>query len=173
MYQTRTRASPSKLHAKPNAPHLIGNVSWDAWSQAIKKCLNDENVYFALHEETPYKSEEDLPTARDLRKNPLVNTWVAQTQDEEANSTSSKVQRRKYAEEVKNDFNELGRADARAKAIILGNIHDNVANEILSGGDQFEGSAKQLWAKLERIHQGATLDNVGTAIAHLEHLGEN
>jgi hypothetical protein len=159
-----------KAPLKPNAPILIGRANWAAWSQAIKKCLNQKNLYFALHERAPYEFE-GVPRSRDLRENPLVRKWVEQTQGEEVMSATRRVQRKKYARALRNDVKELARADGPAMEIILERIGEEVRNKILP--NVLEGSMRGLWAKFERMHMDASLDDVDTATATLERLTTN
>jgi hypothetical protein len=159
-----------KAPLKPDAPFLTGRANWNAWSQAIKKCLNEKNLYFALHEQAPYELES-VPRADGLRGNPLVRTWVVQTQDEEVMSAAPKVQRRKYAKGLRNDVRELARADKAAMKIILERLDEAVRKKIPPG--TFTGSVKDLWAKLEWMHMDATIEDVDTAIANLEGFSQN
>lgn len=155
-----------KAPLKPNAPKLRGKANWDAWSKAIKKHLNEQNFYFALHEESQYKFENLTQAGNDLPKNPLVGPWVEQTLDEEMQWASARVQRDKYLEGVYKDNLEWRTADAHAKEIIC----DNLGPEMLLSNSDREGSAREIWKKLERMHLDANLDDVETAIAAIERL---
>jgi len=159
-----------KALLKPDAPPLTGRANWDAWSQAMEKYLNLENLYFALHEQAPYELGT-VPNANDLRGSPLVRTWVQQTQDDEMVSATPKVQREAYAQELLNDVQELASADEAAMEMVLGRIHEEVRQKIPPSARK--GSVKNLWAELERMHIDTSLDDVDTAIARLERLCKN
>ncbi|KAF7509315.1 hypothetical protein GJ744_008209 [Endocarpon pusillum] len=146
-------------------PHLMGPANWRTWSKEMKMDLNNSNLYFTLHEH-PADPRKLLP----YELSASTQDWLQQTstdrQTEITPLTNAEVESA-YLALLRKEYSSFKRANALAVSKILTNCSPAIRQQI-----QHLDLASAIWAKLERIHQIATIGDVDGVLDELERLGQ-
>lgn len=124
--------------------------------------LNNSNLYFTLHEHPPRKL---LP--HELSAS--TQDWLQQTSTDpktEINPLTIAKEESAHLALLRNEYSSFKRANALAVSKILTNCSPAIREQI-----QHLDLASAIWAKLERMHQIATIGDVYSVLDELERLG--